>query len=38
MHKKITDYFPQIRTRKEVLEDIYANPVCAYQFEAVPGN
>lgn len=34
MHKKITDYFPQIRTRKEVLEDIYANPVCAYQFEA----
>lgn len=34
MHKKLTDYFPQIRTRKEVLEDIYANPVCAYQFEA----
>ena len=34
MHKKLTDYFPQIRTRREVLEDIYANPVCAYQFEA----
>lgn len=36
MHKKLKDYFPQIRTREEVLDDIYGNPVCSYQFSSFP--
>ena len=36
MHKKLKDYFPQIRTREEVLDDIYGNPVCSYQFASFP--
>lgn len=36
MHKKLKDYFPQIRTREEVLDDIYRNPVCSYQFASFP--
>lgn len=32
MKKRLKDYFPQIRTREEVLAEIRANPVCAYQF------
>lgn len=32
MKKRLKDYFPQIRTREEVLNDIFANPLSAYQF------
>ena len=33
MAKGLKGYFPQIRTRKEVLEEIHQNEICAYQFE-----
>lgn len=36
MHNKLKDYFPQIRTREEVLADIHRNPVCSYQFASFP--
>lgn len=36
MHKKLQDYFPQIRTREEVLADIQRDPVCSYKFAAFP--
>ena len=33
MKKGLKDYFPQIRTREEVMNDIRINPVSAYQFD-----
>ncbi len=33
MHKGLQEYFPQIRTRKEVLKDICIHPECLRQFE-----
>ena len=33
MAKGLKGSFPQIRTRKEVLEEIHQNEICAYQFE-----
>ncbi|MEE0203427.1 MAG: PD-(D/E)XK nuclease family transposase [Muricomes sp.] len=33
MHKGLQEYFPQIRTRKEVLKDICMHPDCLKQFE-----
>ena len=33
MHKGLQVYFPQIRTRKEVLKDICMHPDCLRQFE-----
>ena len=33
MHKGLQEYFPQIRTRKEVLKDICMHPDCLRQFE-----
>lgn len=33
MKKGLKDYFPQIRTRKEVLQAIQSNLICAQQFD-----
>ncbi|MRM88100.1 hypothetical protein DWX41_18345 [Hungatella hathewayi] len=33
MKKRLKDYFPQIRTREEVMNDIRISPVSAYQFD-----
>lgn len=32
MKKGLKDYFPQIRTRKEVLDVIHKNPICSKQY------
>ncbi|MBS6762104.1 MAG: hypothetical protein KH304_00835 [Clostridium sp.] len=33
MKKRLKDYFPKIRTREEVMNDIRISPVSAYQFD-----
>ena len=33
MKKRLKNYFPQIRTREEVMNDIRISPVSAYQFD-----